>query len=172
MNYISVLNSIPWKEVAISVVQTFLIYWLLIIGLKLAGRRVFGQLGPQDLIILLLISESADLGLTHQQAGFWGAIASVLTVLLTGTIIERIPPLRNLIEDRAAEILKDGKPLEEIIKKNLVQDTDLEKTARQYGYSDISVFQSMVLEGDGSITGVLKPEFQPYKVKFHEANIT
>ena len=78
MDYVTLFQAVPWEPVGVSVVQTVVIYWLVLLGVKLVGRRVFGEMGPQDMVILFLIAESCDLGLTNEEAGFWGSVASVL----------------------------------------------------------------------------------------------
>jgi uncharacterized membrane protein YcaP (DUF421 family) len=160
--YTSILDAIPWYAVGLSILQTVTIYWLLVIGMKLVGRRVFGEMGPQDMIILLLIAEACDLGLSHEDAGYWGTVFSVLTILIMGAMVERIPPLRNKLSDSPIELVKDGQPLAQVMKKSLVEESDLLSTAREYGIPDFSAFETMTLESDGSITGVLKPEYRGF----------
>lgn len=72
MDYLTFLDPIPWKLVGISAVQSFIVYWVVLLGLRLAGRRVFGELGPHDLILLLLISEATDLGIVTRRQVFGG----------------------------------------------------------------------------------------------------
>lgn len=144
----------PWRVVGISALQTVLLYWLVLLGLKAVGRRVFGEKGPQDLMILVLIGEATNLGLAPQRAGFWGTVASVLTVLATGAVIERIPRLRDWLEGRPTVLLREGVLDEAALRDNLVSRDDLAKTARQYGLRDVRDFETVVLEGDGSLTGI------------------
>lgn len=160
MEYTTLFDPIPWDAVVHTVIQTFILYWLLLLGLKAVGRRVFGEMGPQDLIILLLIAEACDLGLADEKAGFWGAIASVLTILAVGGVIERIPFIRRFLEDEAVILLKDGKLDKELMRKNLVGEEELDKVAREYGLESYQDFSTLVLEGDGSITGVVRPEIR------------
>lgn len=158
--YPTIFDSIPLEAVQISILQTFSIYWLLILGLKIVGRRVFGELGPQDFIVLLLIAESTNLGIVHQNGGYWSAIASVLTILAIGAATERITPIRKFLEGSPKIVLKEGEPLQDEMRRSLVQKEDLQSTAREYGFPDFSVFETMVLENDGRLTGVLKPEYR------------
>jgi uncharacterized membrane protein YcaP (DUF421 family) len=160
MEYKTMFDAIPWDLVGISMLQSFIIYWIVLFGLKMVGRRVFGELGPQDLIILLLISEASNQGLVHEDAGFWGAIGGALALLITIGLVERIPPLRKKLDDTALTLVEQGRPLTRVMKQNLVEMGDLEKKARDYGMPNYDMFESMMLEGDGSITGVLKPEYR------------
>lgn len=154
----TLFDAVPWRAVGVSVVQTALLYWLVLLGLHVVGRRVFGEKGPQDLMILLLIGQATNLGLAPQRAGFWGTVASVLTILLIGAVIERIPRLRDWLEGTPTVLVRAGRVDREAVRRNLVSEDDLTKTARQYGFPDVSAFECMVLEGDGSITAVLLPE--------------
>jgi uncharacterized membrane protein YcaP (DUF421 family) len=158
MEYTSIFDAIPWEAVGHTVIQTFTLYWLLLLGLKLVGRRVFGEMGPQDLIILLLIAESCDLGLADEKAGYWGTVASVLTILVVGGIVERVPPIRKFLEDKCVVLFRNGQLDKRLMDKNLVEEEELEKAAREYGLDSYRDFTSLMLEGDGSITGIVKPE--------------
>lgn len=158
MDYTSIFDPIPWDAVGHSILQTIAIYWLLLLGLKLVGRRVFGEMGPQDLIILLLIAEACDLGLSDEKAGFWGTIASVLTILAMGGLIERLTPLRQLLEERSVTLMKNGRLDRIQMRRNMVQEEDLNHTAREYGLASYRDFELMTLESDGKITGIVRPE--------------
>lgn len=157
MDYTSIFDPVPWDAVGHTVIQTLSIYWLVLLGLKLTGRRVFGEMGPQDLIILLLISESCDLGLANEKAGYWGTVASVLTILFMGSAAERIPFLRKFFEDRPITLFENGTINHVQMRKNMVEEGDLEKVAREYGQSSYQAFSRVILEGDGKLTGILKP---------------
>jgi uncharacterized membrane protein YcaP (DUF421 family) len=157
---ITIFDPIPWKTMGTTALQTAIIYSVIIVGLKLVGRRVFAELGPQDLVVLLLVAEATDIGLTPTEGGFWASIASVGTILAVGGLIERIPPLKKWVEDSAVVLLDRGKILRERLRRNLVNEDDLQATARKYGLPNTDAFETMTLESDGSISGVLKPEYR------------
>lgn len=156
--YVTIFDPIPWKLVGLTAIHTFVVYWVVLLGLKAVGRRVFGELGPHDLILLLLISESTDLGIVHQDAGFWGTLTAVLVLLSIVGIMERIPPFRRAMENNPIILKENGQLLENVISKNLVECDDLNRVAHEYGMRDHQAFEKMILEGDGKITGILKPD--------------
>jgi uncharacterized membrane protein YcaP (DUF421 family) len=47
----------PLKFILLSIFQTVTLFVLVLLELKLVGRRVFGEQGPQDLVILIFIAE-------------------------------------------------------------------------------------------------------------------
>lgn len=158
MSYITIFHPVPWPAVGQTVIQSITVYWLILLGLKLMGRRVFGEMGPQDLIILLLISESCDLGLANQEAGYWGTIASVFSILLMSNLVERTPCLRQFFEDKAVTLYESGTFHEKLMRKHMVEHSDLEKIAREYGWENYRAFRKIVLEGDGKLTAVLQDD--------------
>jgi uncharacterized membrane protein YcaP (DUF421 family) len=155
MDYVSLFDTVPWDAVFRSMIQAGSIYILVLAGLKLVGRRVFDQKSPTDLVVLVLIAEACDLGLSDERAGYWGTIASVAVLLALGRISEQVPFLRHLVEPRPLCLYKNGRLDRAMMKKNLVEESDLDETAREYGLSSYRDFSSMMLEGDGHITGIL-----------------
>jgi uncharacterized membrane protein YcaP (DUF421 family) len=165
MDYPTILDPIPWSEIRIVIIQSFVLYWSVILGLKLVGRRVFGELAPQDIALLLLIAETCDIGLTPEGSGFWGSLFSLITLLVTVGIVERIKPLRELLSAKPINLVKNGEIQTDILKKLLIEEEDLNQTAREYGVSDFHAFEQMCLESGGHITGILKPEYQHPKIR-------
>lgn len=155
MGYASIFDSVPWADVGIAALQTFTLYWIVLIGLRMVGRRVFAELGPQDLILLLLVAESCDLGLTPEDSGYWGTLASVATLLATVAVVERVPALRKLTENKPVLLYEDNR-LQTNLKKYLIEESELDSVARLYGLSSYTQFQTLVLEDDGTITGVVR----------------
>ena len=155
MAYVSLFDPIPWQAVGNSVLQTFVLYWLVLLGIKKVGRRVFSEMSPQDIVVLMMVAEACNLGLSDDRAGFWGTVASVLTLFATGGLVERIRPLKRLLEEDPITLYEYGQLNKPALKKNLVDENDLQQVAHQYGLQDYTDFTCMTLEGDGSITGVL-----------------
>lgn len=155
------LGAIPWRDVGLAALQTFILYWVTMAGLKLVGRRAFGELGPQDIVLLLLLSEAFSVGLMPQQGGFWASLTSGVTLLTVVAVTERVPLLRRLLDSRPVDVVTRGRERREAMERFYVDAGDLEKLAREYGVPDAGAFERIVIEGDGKLTGVLKPEHRP-----------
>jgi uncharacterized membrane protein YcaP (DUF421 family) len=160
-HYVSIFEPIPWLAFGTTMLQAFVVYWFIIVGIKLIGIHVFGQAGPQYLLLLLLIVSGMSNGMIHQQAGFWGSIAAGLSLLITVALVQKISPLKAWIHEKPIQLLdQNGHIDKHALKRTLVQSEDLDKMAHAYGYPSYSVFKQIQLENDGRITGVLKPEHQ------------
>lgn len=155
MEYTGLFDLPQLERVFLSVVQTFFLFTFILIVLRLIGRRVFSEQSPQDLVTLILIAEAASMGLSDQRTGFWGAFASVCTILLLGYLIDRVPFLRHLIETGPVLLYRDGQIFRKNMKHNMIDRAELDAVARRYGLSSYREFDMIVLESDGEITGTL-----------------
>lgn len=118
------------------------------------GAGSFAEQSPQDLVVLVLIAEACDLGLSDEKAGYWGTIASVITILVLGWLCERIPSLRKFFGGSAVLLFKDGKLYHGRLEKFMVNQEDLDVMAREHGKSSYKDFKEIYVEGDGKLTGV------------------
>jgi uncharacterized membrane protein YcaP (DUF421 family) len=154
MQYADLFTLPPWEPVALSILQTVIIFCLVIGGLQIVGRRVFAQRGPQDLVIIVLVAEACDLGLTHEDAGFWGSVSSVITLLMLGYLTEKIPFLRHLLNEKPVILYQNGRLRREEMAKHMVGEDDLNEVARREGFVSYKNFETMILEGDGEISAI------------------
>jgi uncharacterized membrane protein YcaP (DUF421 family) len=157
MEYLSMVDVPPFKFILLSILQTGTLFAGILLGLKLVGRRVFGEKGPQDLVILVLIGEASNLGLSHQEAGYWGSVSSVVCILLLGFLCERVTFIRRFLEGRPIFLYERETLNRTLMEQHMVDEADLDLAAREYGLASYHDFSTMVLEGDGAVTGVVRP---------------
>jgi len=155
MDYVTIFDAPNWGAVGISVVQAVVLYLLILIGLKLAGRRMFAELNAQDFVVLLLVADAANLGLTHNDGGFWSSVFAVMAVIGTGCVLEYIPVLQKLVEGKPVTLFKGGRLDHRRMRKFHIAESELDAVARQYGLDSYKRFLTIVLEPDGNLTGVV-----------------
>ena len=154
MNYSDVFSFPGWETIGISILQTSSLFCGILVGLRLIGRRIFAERGPQDLITIVLMSEACGQGLAHQDAGFWGAFASVATIFLLGWMTDRVPFLRKWFQDKPLPLYAEGRLRRDAMRRNMISESDLNETARERGLASYRDFTAIVLENDGHITGI------------------
>lgn len=154
MQYVDIFSVPDLLPVGFSILQSSFIFWLIILGLQIVGQRVFAQRGPQDLVVIVLVAEACDLGLTHEDAGFWGTVASVVTLLLWGYLVEKIGFIRRLLNRKPIVLYENGKLHKPLMRKHMVDEEDLNEVAREEGRASYTEFKAMLLEGDGQISAL------------------
>jgi len=149
--------SVPWYEILL---RTFVIYFVVLVLLRLAGKRELGQMTPFDLVVILVIANAVQNAMTGGDNSLVGGIiaASTLTVvnIAVGRWGNRVPLFRRLVASEPTLLLQDGKPIAAHLDRERIDLEELEMAAREHGIADLSAVAAAVLEEDGSISIIPK----------------
>ena len=146
------------------VVRTAIVYLVILIGIRLAGKREVGQMTPFDLVLLLLISNAVQNAMTGPDTSVTGGIVAASTLLLLNAgatqLVWRNRKARKIIEGTPTLLIRHGKIIEQHLAKEKVTVESLTQALREHGIAAISDVAIAVLEIDGSIS-VLKNDEVP-----------
>jgi uncharacterized membrane protein YcaP (DUF421 family) len=156
--------------IAEKVARTVIVYFFLIAGLRLFGKRELGQLNPLDFIVLLLLSNTVQNAIIGNDNSLVGGLigAAVLFVINDGLVrfAYRNPRMRRLIEGRAEEVVRDGRVINSALRRNLITREELEAASRKQGIEHLTDVQCAHLEVSGAISFTMK---EPTEVeRFHK----
>ena len=137
------------------ILRTVIVYVLLIIGLRLAGKRELAQLNPYDLVVLLLLSNTVQNAIIGEDNSLIGGVIGAATLLLANGIIVRLtyhyPQLNRMIEGTSRILMKGGKLQPEALKQELLMPRELEAAARKQGFDSLAEIDEAELEPDGDL---------------------
>lgn len=144
------------------IVQTVAVYLLLVISLRLSGRRELTQLSVLDLVFILLISnalQNAMVGSVHDFVGGLLAAAALFAVnIVLKKILFRHGKLQKLVEGESITLIYKGVLQRKNLEKAQITQSELEAAAREHGVDSIGKVDLAVLETDGSVS-ILSHEF-------------
>jgi uncharacterized membrane protein YcaP (DUF421 family) len=147
------------------VFRTAVIYLVVLIGVRLSGKREVGQMTPFDLTLLLLISNSVQNAMTGPDTSLVGGIAAAVTLLLVNRLVAAISGsnrrLRKVIEGEPTLLVHDGAIITPHMTKEGVSMDELERALREHGISSYHDVALAVLEVDGSISCLKYDEITP-----------
>src|ERR1700739_3440530 len=96
--------------------RTFAIYLVVLIGVRLSGKREVGQMTPFDLTLLLLLSNSVQNAMTGPDTSLLGGVVAASTLLVLNYLIGRFSSsnraFRHVVEGEPSLLIHDGKPIE------------------------------------------------------------
>jgi uncharacterized membrane protein YcaP (DUF421 family) len=140
--------------------RTVAVYFFLLIGLRLAGKRELGQLNPFDLVVLLLLSNTVQNAIIGPDETLTGGIIGATVLLLVNWIVVRFlyshPHLDMVLEGEADWLMKDGKIIKANLRKETITVAELELAARKQGFQSLDDVDSARLEIGGALTFVAK----------------
>ena len=140
------------------VLRTVAVYFVILVGLRLAGKREIGQMAPFDLVVLLLIANAVQNAMVGPDSSLLGGLVSAAVLLLIDVLLSRLigasPRLRRLVEGSPTLLVLRGQTLPANLRREGVEDTELLAAPREHGVADLSEVDMAVLEIDGSISVV------------------
>lgn len=147
----------PWYEI---VLRTFVVYLVVLILLRTAGKRELGQMTPFDLVVILVIANAVQNAMTGGDNSLIGGVLAAATLTFVNIAVGRwgtmVPVLRRLVASQPTLLLQDGRPIKENLTKERIDIEELEMAARQHGIPALDEVAAAVLEEDGSISIIPK----------------
>ena len=141
-----------WELMARAVI----VYFAVLVMVRLSGKRTIGQFSPFDVIVLLLLSEAAQGSLTGQEHSVPGGLIVIATLIALNWLIAflsaRNRKFESLIEGDPVTLIKDGVRREDAIKRNNILEGDLAEAMRSQQIRHIGDVEWAVLEPDGNIS--------------------
>ena len=152
------------------VLRSAIVYFVILIGIRLSGKREVGQMTPFDLALLLLISNAVQNAMTGPDTSVTGGIVAAVTLLVLNGIMTQIVwknrKMRKFVEGSPTLLIRHGKVIEEHLAKEKVTVDALTQALREHGVASVSDVSVAVLEIDGSIS-VLKNDEVPSAERPH-----
>jgi uncharacterized membrane protein YcaP (DUF421 family) len=147
-----------WVVPAALAVRTLAIAIVVIVGLRLFGKRQLGQMNIADLAAIMALANAVQNAMTNGTGLYIGGAASAATLLVLAAflafIIRRSPGLERPIVGSPSLLVWRGGVLWERLGRYRITVRELEMAAREHGLSGIDEIVSATLEIDGSISVV------------------
>lgn len=141
-----------WELMARAVI----VYFAVLLMVRLSGKRTIGQFSPFDVIVLLLLSEAAQGSLTGEERSVPGGLIVIATLITLNWLIAfataRNRKLESIIEGDPVTLIKDGVRRDDAIKRNNILEGDLAEAMRSQQIRHVSEVEWAVLEPDGNIS--------------------
>src|SRR5689334_17066463 len=145
--------------------RTVVIYAVVLIGVRLSGKREVGQMTPFDLTLLLLLSNSVQNAMTGPDTSLAGGAIAACTLLVLNYFIAEVSGtnrrFRRMIQGQPSLLVHDGKVIEPHMAKEHVSMDELHRALREHGINNVDQVALSVLEVDGSISCLKYDEIKP-----------
>ena len=146
-------------------IRTVLLYLMIIVGLRLLGKRQLGELEPTELTLTLIIADLASVPMQDNGIPLLCGVIPILTLLCCATILSvcsaRFIRFRTLLCGRPSIVIRQGKVVEEELRKNRLTVDELLEELRIQGYTDPAAIQFAVLETNGQLSVLPQPWAKP-----------
>jgi uncharacterized membrane protein YcaP (DUF421 family) len=145
------------------IIRPIIVYFALIIGLRLAGKRELAQLNPFDLVVLLTLSNTVQNAIIGNDNSVSGGLIGMTTLLVVNYLVVRFiyknDGIEKIIEGTEDILIDHGVVQRNVLERELIPLTELEIAAHKQGFNTLAEIDRAVLEPGGGISFIrIEPE--------------
>lgn len=137
-------------------IRTAVLYILVVLTMRLMGKRQIGELQPYEFVITIMISDLASLPMQDTRLPLLLGIIPIITLLFLKTILTQIGLkfqfTRKFVDGEPCILIYKGKIQYETLKKQQLNIDELLEELRLANYFNLDEIQYAILENDGQIS--------------------
>jgi len=136
---------------------TFAALYLL---LRLLGKREIGQLTPFELVVIVVMGDLVQQGVTHNDFSLTGSILAIATFAFWALVMSWAtylsPKLETLLDGRPQVIIRDGELIQANLRRDRITRAEVEAEMRLAGIAHMNQVAWAILETQGKISFIRK----------------
>ncbi|MBK6087249.1 MULTISPECIES: DUF421 domain-containing protein [Ruminococcus] len=146
----------------ISILRTVILYVFIILAIRLMGKRQISDMQPSELVVTLVVSDIASLPMQNTSQPLLSGVIPVLVLvsleIAASALMMKSRLFRRLICGNPVVVIEDGKLLQKQLKRLRMSAEDLFAQLRQQDIFSIDEVQYCIVETNGSISVLEKPQ--------------
>ncbi|MBP6913046.1 MAG: DUF421 domain-containing protein [Candidatus Levybacteria bacterium] len=143
----------PFFEI---ILRTAVIYLVIIIGLRVFGKKELTQLSITDLVFILLISNAVQSAMIGNDTSVLGGIIAALSLFVVNYLLKNVfyksKRISEFFQGDPLMLVYHGKPIVDHMAKAKITMDELEAVVREHGVKNIQDVDLAVFEVDGNIS--------------------
>jgi uncharacterized membrane protein YcaP (DUF421 family) len=156
-----------WKDMFVitlpileKILRPVIVYFFLVVMLRLSGKRELVQLNPFDLVVLLTLSNTVQNAIIGDDNSVSGGLLGATSLLAVNYLVVRFlykhKDLEQIVEGKADVLIEGGKLRPEHLRKELITTAQLEAAARKQGFASLDEVDQCILEPGGTLSFIGK----------------
>jgi uncharacterized membrane protein YcaP (DUF421 family) len=138
------------------VIRATVVFFFIFLVTRVVGRRELSDLEPFDFILLVVLGDLVQQGITQSDQSVTGTLTVISTIALLSVAVSwisfRSPRARVITEGEPIVLVQDGQPIERNLRRERITLGDIQEEARQAQITSIADIQWAILENDGKIS--------------------
>ena len=139
-----------------ALLRTVILYFLIMTGLRLMGKRQIGELEPSELVLTMMISDLATVPMQDFGIPLLAGVIPILTLLSLSMLLSQLSLLslrfRELMCGTPSILIRNGKLQQDAMRKNRYTLDELLEQRRGQGYVSVDEVRWAVLENSGQLS--------------------
>lgn len=149
--------------------RSFILYLLLIIVIRLMGKRQLGEMEPSEFVVTMLIADLAAVPMQDLGIPLLSGVIPILTILFIELILSTLSyyciTIRKLFCGKPVILMENGKIIQKNLRRTRLTPDELTEYLREKDIVDLTTVKYAILETNGQVSALLYPEYQPLTPK-------
>lgn len=145
---------VPALPVIDKILRAIIVYFFLVVALKLAGRRELAELNAFDLVVLLTVANAVQDAIIGNDNSVTGGLIGAATLLVVNYLVVRFFYEYNRrhrhVGSSGLTLIEDGHIRQQALKKELITMDELKEAANRQGFGSLREVETATLNQDGS----------------------
>ena len=146
------------------IIRTTIIYAVLLIVMRLMGKRQIGEMQPFELVITLLIAELACIPTADTSIPHLYGVVSVLAIFVLHELVTlldlKVKPLKSLLSGKPSVVVNKNGIDDYQLKRNNLDVSDLIESLRAAGYFSLDCIDYALYESNGTFSALPKEDYE------------
>jgi uncharacterized membrane protein YcaP (DUF421 family) len=144
------------------VFRTVAIFVFILFVTRVTGRRELNSLEPYDIIVLVVLGDLVQQGVTQSDNSVTGAVIVISTIMvlsvIAGWVGFRFRPARRVLQGEPLIVVDDGRPVTRNLRRERITIQEVETEARIQQIGSLDEIRWAVLETDGQLSFIKKSQ--------------
>lgn len=153
----------------VCLIRSLILYPLLIIVIRLMGKRQLGQMEASEFVVTMLVADLASVPMQDLGIPLLSGVVPIITVLLLELTFSSLSYLsvsfRKIFCGKPVIVMENGKILQKNLQKNRLTPDELTEYLRGKDIVDLSTVKYAILETNGDMSVLLNPQDMPLTPK-------
>jgi uncharacterized membrane protein YcaP (DUF421 family) len=142
------------------VLRAVFVFCFILLLTRVIGKRELSSLEPFDLILLIVLGDALQQGLTQDDYSLTGAVLVVGTIAVLQVVVSwisyRFPRTRPVLEGEPVIIVQDGEVIDRNLRRERLTVEEIAEEARRQQIAHLSDVKFAILETSGTISFITK----------------
>ena len=144
------------------IIRGTIMYFCLFLLFRLVIRRRVGAIGISDLLLVVVIADAAQSGLSGEAKSVTEALLVVVTIFAWNWLLDwlnyRVPALHRILEAPPLPLIENGLLLRRNMRHEYVTLDELKSKLREHGVSDPAEVEMAFMEPDGQVSVIKRKQ--------------
>ncbi len=144
----------------LTLVRTVVLYIMVVLALRLMGKRQIGQLQPSELVIAMMLSELASIPVENVETPLLTGVIPIFTLIIAemsfSFLTLKSRKIRKILSGSPTVLIAKGQVLEQEMERLRFNIDDLMEELRSNGYPNILDIEYAIIESNGNLSVIPK----------------